>query len=60
MSLTILGALAVIMGLLWVGQGLGIVAWPSSSFMIDERPWALRGAGLAVFGLLLIWFARRR
>jgi len=28
--------------------------------MIDQRPWALRGAILAAVGLVLILFARRR
>ena len=31
----VIGTLAVLMGLLWLGQGLGIVRWPASSFMID-------------------------
>ena len=59
-ALTIVGALALLMGLLWIGQGLGIVRWPASSFMIDMRPWALRGGALALVGLALIWFGRRR
>jgi hypothetical protein len=58
-SITIVGALALLMGLLWIGQGLGIVRWPASSFMIDMRPWALRGAVLALVGIGLIWFGRR-
>ena len=52
--LLIVGVLATLMGLLWVGQGLGWVHWPASSFMLDQRPWALRGALLAVFGLILV------
>lgn len=59
-AMTIVGVLALLMGLLWIGQGTGIVAWPSSSFMIDQRPWAIRGAALAVIGVALILFARRR
>ena len=58
--IVIAGVLALLMGLLWIGQGLGIVRWPASSFMIDMRPWALRGALLAVAGVALIWFGRRR
>jgi hypothetical protein len=58
--LMIAGVLALLMGLLWIGQGLGIVRWPASSFMIDMRPWALRGAALALVGIALIWFGRRR
>ncbi|USU05970.1 hypothetical protein NF699_04615 [Sphingomonadaceae bacterium OTU29LAMAA1] len=53
------GVLMTLMGLLWIGQGLGYVHWPQSSFMLDQRPWADRGAGLAVAGLLLILVARR-
>ncbi|MDB5677568.1 hypothetical protein [Sphingomonas bacterium] len=59
-ALLIVGFLAVLMGLLWIGQGLGVVHWPASSFMLDQRPWALRGALLAVVGVALIIFARRR
>lgn len=59
-AITIVGALALLMGLLWIGQGLGIVRWPASSFMIDMRPWAVRGTALVLVGIALIWFARRR
>jgi membrane protein implicated in regulation of membrane protease activity len=54
-----LGVLATLMGLLWIGQGLGYVHWPKSSFMLDQRPWANRGAVLAVIGLVLIMVGRR-
>jgi MYXO-CTERM domain-containing protein len=59
-AMLILGTFAVLMGLLWVGQGFGLVQWPASSFMIDQRPWVTRGALLAVVGLVLIAAARRR
>lgn len=59
-ALTILGAAALLVGLLWIGQGLGIVRWPASSFMIDMSAWSVRGAILAAIGLGLIVFARRR
>jgi hypothetical protein len=48
------------MGLLWIGQGLGYIQWPASSFMIDQRPWATRGAILTVVGVGLILASRRR
>jgi hypothetical protein len=57
--LTVVGVVAILIGLLWVGQGLGIVRWPASSFMIDMRPWSVRGAILAAVGVALILFARR-
>ncbi len=57
---TIIGFLALLMGLLWIGQGLGLVRWPASSFMIGMQQWVLWGAVLAVVGIGLIWFGRRR
>ena len=57
-AILILGIAAVLMGLLWVGQGAGLVHWPASSFMIDQRPWIARGAVLAVVGLVLIAASR--
>ena len=58
--LIIAGVLAVLMGLLWIGQGLGYIHWPASSFMLDQRPWALRGVILGVVGIVLIALSRRR
>ena len=54
-----LGVLLTLIGLLWIGQGLGYVRWPRTSFMIDDRTWADYGSGLAVVGLLLLLAARR-
>jgi len=53
------GALAILMGLLWMAQGSGIFPYPASSFMIDQSPWMLYGAILALAGLVLVWWARR-
>ena len=58
--LLIVGIAALLMGLLWIGQGTGLIQWPASSFMLDQRPWALRGAVLAVVGIVLILLSRRR
>jgi hypothetical protein len=55
----IIGVLALLMGLLWIGQGFGLVMWPSSSFMLEQKVWALWGSLLAGIGALLIWRARR-
>lgn len=57
--LTLLGALAMLMGLVWMGQGSGYFPYPASSFMIDQSPWIAYGAGLAVVGLVMIAIARR-
>lgn len=56
----ILGVLAALMGVLWVGQGLGFIHWPAQSFMIDQKPWAERGAILTAVGVILLWIALRR
>jgi len=56
----LLGALALAMGLLWIGQGLGLVMWPASSFMLADRTWAMNGAVLAAIGAALLWVGRRR
>jgi uncharacterized membrane protein len=54
-----LGILTLLVGLLWIGQGTGMVNWPASSFMIRQVEWAYSGAVLAIIGLILIWRARR-
>ena len=57
--IVVVGSVALLIGLLWIGQGMGIVRWPSTSFMIDQRGWSMAGAGLAAVGVALILLARR-
>jgi uncharacterized membrane protein len=57
--LLVVGWLALAVGLLWIGQGTGVINWPESSFMISQIQWAYYGAALAVVGLILIWQGRR-
>jgi len=49
----------IAVGLLFVGQGLGYVRWPASSFMIDETKWVYYGGAIAAVGLISIMLARR-
>jgi hypothetical protein len=58
--LLIIGLLALAVGLLWIGQGTGLIAWPETSFMINQIHWAGYGALVAAFGLILIWQATAR
>ncbi len=58
-ALLIVGLLALAVGLLWIGQGTGVVKWPAESFMIRQIRWAGYGAVLAIFGLILIFQTRR-
>ncbi len=57
--LPIVGILAVVVGLVWVGQGTGYFPYPKTSFMIDQMPWAYRGGALAVIGVIAIFVSRR-
>ncbi len=58
--LTIIGVAMVLVGGLWALQGLDIVRWPASSFMLGDTSWTRNGVVLAVVGIFLIWFVRRR
>jgi hypothetical protein len=58
-ALTLIGIIALAMGLLWMGQGSGYIPWPASSFMISQTQWIYYGGALAAVGILLIIFARR-
>ena len=59
-ALLVVGIVATLLGLVWIGQGTGYFPYPPSSFMISQMPWAYRGIVLAVIGLGLIWYSRRR
>jgi hypothetical protein len=48
------GVIAVLVGLIWVGQGTGYFPYPSSSFMINDTAWAYYGIALAVLGLVAV------
>ena len=56
---TIIGALAVVAGLFFTLQGLGIIMWPADSFMLQQSDWVYKGAIIAAVGLLSIVLVRR-
>lgn len=56
--LTIAGILGLVLGLLFMLQGLGVIRWPASSMMIDQRVWIIRGGVLAALSAILIAVAR--
>jgi hypothetical protein len=58
-SLLVFGVIAILIGLLWVGQGTGYFPYPRSSFMIDQMPWAYYGIVLALVGLIAVTVSRR-
>lgn len=58
-AMRIVGAVMVLMGLVWIGQGSGMFPYPATSFMIDQSPWIYYGLALSVVGLAVIISARR-
>jgi hypothetical protein len=58
--LMLIGIVVLAAGLVFVGQGLGYIRWPASSFMISEIKWAYYGGGIGVVGILLIVIAYGR
>lgn len=58
--LLVIGILAIAMGLLWIGQGTGLVMWPASSFMLADVTWARNGTILALLGAGVVWLSRRK
>jgi hypothetical protein len=57
--MVVIGVPAFLLGLLFIGQGTGLVRWPQTSFMIDDHGWAIRGAILAAGGALMVAFGGR-
>jgi hypothetical protein len=53
------GIVLVLLGLLWAGQGSGIVPYPAVSPMINQSQWIVYGALLALVGLAMMWWSRR-
>jgi hypothetical protein len=58
-ALLSIGIMAILVGVIWIGQGTGYFPYPSSSFMINDVAWAYYGTALAVFGLLAVVAANR-
>jgi hypothetical protein len=48
----IAGVLCLLLGLVWIGQGLNLVP---GSFMSGQAMWAIIGAALVVLGAWLLW-----
>ena len=53
----IIAAILVVVGAVWIGQGLGLIR--GSSFMIDDIRWAIIGGAMIVGGLAIGWTAFR-
>jgi hypothetical protein len=53
----IIAAILVLVGAVWVGQGLGYLG--RSGFMNGDPRWAVAGAALAIVGIVVAWTALR-
>jgi hypothetical protein len=58
-TLLSVGVIAILVGIIWVGQGTGYFPYPSSSFMINDVAWAYYGIALAIVGLVAVAASRR-
>jgi hypothetical protein len=58
--LLVVGLIAVVLGLHWIGQGTGYFVWPANPVMDYHRNWAYGGGAVAVFGVLLVLYSWRR
>ena len=56
MLMTIVGALLVLMGGVWILQGINVLP---GSFMTGQSRWAVYGAVAVVVGIVLLVVARR-
>jgi hypothetical protein len=58
-ALLSVGVMAILVGVIWIGQGTGYFPYPRSSFMINDTAWAYYGIALAVLGLIAVAVSRR-
>jgi hypothetical protein len=60
LAFRIAGLIVAAFGVLFFLQGLDVVHWPASSFMLAKTIWCLWGGLIALFGLGVVWATRRR
>ena len=56
---TVIGALLIVIGVIWFLQGVGVLG-ESGSGMTDDSTWALIGPLVASVGIALVAWTRRR
>ena len=59
MLIMVIAVLAVVFGLFFMCQGLGLIMWPADSFMLAQRQWVYNGAIIAAVGLIAVVLLRR-
>lgn len=58
-GLMIAGLVLLLAGLLFAGQGSGMIRWPESSFMIGRQEWVRHGFAFVAAGVALMLVSRR-
>jgi hypothetical protein len=58
-ALRIIGALVLLYGLHWIGQGTGWLPWPAGTIMDYNMNFTWAGLVLVAVGGALIWAGRR-
>ena len=53
----VIGALCVLMGVVWIFQGINVLP---GSFMTGDIDWSYRGGVLAVVGLVVLFLSLRK
>jgi hypothetical protein len=57
--LLVVGALLLLYGLHWIGQGTGWVPWPAHTVMDYNSAFTWYGVGLSAIAGVMIWASRR-
>jgi hypothetical protein len=57
-ALAVIGLLVLLLGLHWISEGTGFLAYPHSPLMYLKPSWTYIGIVTALIGAALIWFSR--
>ena len=58
-ALAVIGLLVLLLGLHWISEGTGFLAYPHSPMMYLKPTWTYIGIVTAIIGVVLIWVSRR-
>jgi uncharacterized membrane protein len=58
-GLLVIGVLAIVLGIHWIGQGTGYFPWPRNPAIDDQMVWTYRGIGTALAGIVAVIVSRR-
>ena len=58
-ALLVIGILMILVGLVWLGQGVGYIPSTDTPQIMDLHPWTYGGVALAIAGLAMIVASRR-